>query len=401
MVVLSNNDGCAVARSEEAKALGIKMGQPWFQIRYLEESAGLVVLSANFVLYGDMSSRMMSLASELGDTQEIYSIDECFLGLKGITDITQRAKETRAKILKWIGIPTCIGIGQTKTLAKHIAKSAEQKSGSYPSCLAQVCNLVELTERQRMDLFRITDIGEVWGIGRSISEQLKKSGIRTVEDFMKLDPGTVRKRFSVVLERTWRELHGQVCIGLEEIPALKKEIAHTRTFGQPGRDLQPLSGAVTELTSRAAEKLRKQRSLASNILVFIHTSKHRPRPQYTRSIIVPMLRPVSETGSLLSAALSGLKAIYRPGYAYVKAGVILMDISVTATRQGELDFGSSMPDKVDRLMQTIDQINDRFGKGIISYGSTEIAQKSWGMNQQRRTPLYTTRIKDTPIAALN
>src|SRR5690606_31748682 len=139
------------------------------------------------------------------------------------------------------------------------------------------------------------------------------------------------------------------------IPVLKKDIAHIRTFGQPVRDLQPLSGAITEFTSRAAEKLRKQCSLASNILVLILTSKHCPGPQYTRSIIVPLLRPVSETGSLLSAALSGLKAIYRPGYAYVKAGVILMDISGTATRQGELDFGSSMPDKADQLMQTIDQ----------------------------------------------
>jgi len=401
LIVLSNNDGCAIARSEEAKALGVKMGHPWFQIKHLEKSAGLISLSANFALYGDMSSRMMSLASELGDAQEIYSIDECFIGLEGIPNVTQRAKETRAKILQWIGIPTCIGIGQTKTLAKlanHIAKSADRKPGSYPPRLAQVCNLVELTERQRMYLFSVTDIGEVWGIGRRISQHLKEEGIRTVKDFIELDPATVRKRFSVVLERTWRELHGQSCIDLEEIPAQKKEIAHTRTFGHPVRDIAPLIEAIIEFTSRAAEKLRRQQSLASSILVFIHTSKHRPGPQYARSITVPLVRPACDTNSLLSAAVRGLRTIYKPGYDLIKAGVILMDLSSTAVQQTELDFGSSMSDKTDQLMQTIDQLNDRYGRGTIIYGSAGIGKKIWSMNQQRKTPSYTAKIRDIPIA---
>ncbi|SDY79765.1 Y-family DNA polymerase [Nitrosomonas halophila] len=348
LICLSNNDGCAIARSEEAKALGVKMGHPWFQVKHLEKSAGLVALSANFALYGDMSSRMMSLASELGDSQEIYSIDECFLGLYRTPDVTQRARNTRAKILQWIGIPTCVGIGQTKTqakLANYIAKQADRKPGSYPPRLAQVCNLVELTERQRMYLFGATDIGEVWGIGRRISQQLKEANIKTVQDFVQLAPATVRKRFSVVLERTWRELHGQSCIDLEEIPAPKKEIAHTRTFGQPVRELQPLIEAITEFTSRAAEKLRKQQSLASEILVFIHTSKHRPGPQYARSITVPLVRPASDTNSLLSAAFRGLRTIYTPGYDLIKAGVILMNLSSTHVQQTELDFGSSMSDR--------------------------------------------------------
>lgn len=401
LITLSNNDGCCIARSEEAKALNIKMGHPWFQIKHLEKSAGLVALSANFALYGDMSSRMMSLASELGDSQEIYSIDECFIGLEGIPNVTQRAKDTRAKILQWIGIPTCIGIGQSKTLAKlanHIAKDAERKPGSYPPRLAQVCNLAELTERQRMYLFGITDIGEVWGIGRRISQQLKEAGIQTVKDFIQLDAGTVRKRFSVTLERTWRELHGQSCIELEEIPAPKKEIAHTRTFGQPVRDLHSLIEAITEFTSRAAEKLRRQQSLASSILVFIHTSKHRSGPQYARSITVPMVRPASDTSSLLSAAVRGLRTIYKPGYDLIKAGVILMDLSGTLVQQTELDFGSSMSDKTDQLMRTIDQLNDRYGRGTIIYGSTGIGKRSWSMNQQRKTPSYTAKIRDIPIA---
>lgn len=401
LVVLSNNDGCAIARSDEAKALGIKMGHPWFQIKHLEKSAGLIALSANFSLYGDMSSRMMSLASELGDSQEIYSIDECFIGLEGIPNVTQRAKDMRAKILQWIGIPTCIGIGESKTLSKlanYIAKQADRKPDSYPACLAQVCNLVELTERQRMYLFGITDICEIWGIGRRISLQLKEAGIQTVKDFIQLDAGTVRKRFSVVLERTWRELQGQSCIDLEEDPAPKKEIAHTRTFGQPVRDLYSLIEAVTEFTSRAAEKLRKQQSFASAILVFVHTSKHRPGPQYARSITVPMVRPASDTSSLLSAALRGLRTIYKPGFDLIKAGVILMDLSSTAVQQTELDFGSSMSGKVDQLMRTIDQLNDRYGRGTIIYGSVGIGKKTWSMNQQRKTPSYTAKIRDIPIA---
>lgn len=401
LICLSNNDGCAIARSDEAKALGVKMAQPWYQIRHLEKSAGLVALSANFPLYGDMSARMMSLASELGDSQEIYSIDECFIGLKGIVDVTQRAKNIRAKILQWIGIPTCIGIGQTKTLAKlanYIAKQTDRKPGSYPPRLAQVCNLIELTERQRMYLFEHTDIGEVWGIGRRISQQLKEAGIKTVKDFVELDPGTIRKRFSVTLERTWRELQGQSCIDLEEIPAAKKEIAYTRTFGQPVRDLVSLTEAVTEFTSRAAEKLRKQHSLASSILVFIHTSKHRSGPQYARSITVPLVRPASDTHSLLSAALRGLRTIYKPGYDLIKAGVILMDLSSTIVQQTELNFSSSMSDKADQLMQTIDKLNDRYGRGTIIYGSAGIGKKGWAMNQQRKTPGYTVQIKDIPIA---
>ncbi len=400
LICLSNNDGCAIARSEEAKALGVKMGHPWFQIKHLK-SAGLVALSANFALYGDMSSRMMSLASELGDSQEIYSIDECFLGLQGIPAVTQRAKETRAKILQWIGIPTCIGIGETKTLAKlanHIAKDAERKPGSYPPRLAQVCNLAELTERQRMYLFGTTDIGEVWGIGRRISQQLREAGIKTVKDFVELDPGTIRKRFSVVLERTWRELHGQSCIELEQVPAPKKEIAYTRTFGQPVRDLQSLIEAITEYTSRAAEKLRKQRSFSSAILVFIHTSKHRPGPQYARSITVPLVRPASDTNSLLSASLRGLRTIYAPGYDLIKAGVILMDLSSSSIQQAELNFNTSMSDKTDQLMQTIDRLNDKYGRGTIIYGSAGIGKKGWAMNQQRKTPGYTAVVKDIPIA---
>ena len=192
VVVLSNNDGCAIARSDEAKALGIKMGAPFFKIRHLEEEAGLVALSANFALYGDMSDRMMSLAAGLGHRQEVYSIDECFVDLAGIPgDLVQRARKIRARIHQWTGIPTCIGIGPTKTLAKlanAIAKSAERKPGSYPAHHAQICHLGAISEAERTALLAATDVAEVWGVGRQLSAQLQQVGIRTALDLARMDP---------------------------------------------------------------------------------------------------------------------------------------------------------------------------------------------------------------------
>ena len=195
-VVLSNNDGCCIARSNEAKALGIKMGAPWFDVKHLEESAGLVALSANFALYGDLSDRMMSLAAGLGPSQEIYSIDESFIGLDGVQgDLVERAHKIRSRILQWVGIPCGIGIGATKTLAKlanHIAKTAERKPGVYPDHLAMVCNLSALAPAEREAVFTATEVGEVWGIGRRISKQLVDGGIKTVQDLVRMDAATVR-----------------------------------------------------------------------------------------------------------------------------------------------------------------------------------------------------------------
>jgi DNA polymerase V len=211
VIVLSNNDGCAIARSNEAKALGIAMGAPWFKIKHLEEEAGLVALSANFALYGDMSDRMMSLAAGLGPAQEIYSIDESFIDLTGVRgDLVERSHKIRDRILQWVGIPCCVGIGATKTLAKlanHIGKTAERKPGIYPERLAQVCNLAAMNPQELKETFAATEVGEVWGIGRRISKQLKDGGIHTVQDLVELDLATIRTGWSVVLERTVRELH--------------------------------------------------------------------------------------------------------------------------------------------------------------------------------------------------
>ncbi len=406
VVVLSNNDGCAVARSNEAKALGIKMGAPWFQIKHLVDEAGLVGLSANFALYGDLSDRMMSLAAGLGPTQEIYSIDESFIDVSGVRgDLVERSHKVRSRILQWVGIPCGIGIGSTKTLAKlanHIAKTTERKPGSYPAELAQVCNLSSLSESARDAVFEATEVNEVWGVGRQLTKQLTARGIKTVRDLAHMDPATARRGWSVLLERTVRELQGFACITLDDCPQPKKEIAVTRSFGHPVTDMQGLSQAVTAFASRAAEKVRKQGSLASQVMVFIRTSPFRQDAQYSRSIAIPLRRPSADTALLVQSALSGLEQIYRPGFKFAKAGVMLLDLQSAAVEQTELDLEGDTDSQQGRvrLMSALDSINGRYGKGSIQVasGGHTGQRKDWAMRQERRTPAYTTCIADIPVA---
>lgn len=403
VVVLSNNDGCAVARSNEAKAMGVKMGEPWFAIKHMEY-AGLVGLSANFCLYGDMSDRMMSIAAGLGPTQEIYSIDESFIGLHGMRgDMTQRARSVRERINQWTGIPCGIGIGATKTLAKlanHVAKTAERKPGSYPEDLAQVCNLATLPAQDLDDVLRATPVGEVWGIGRRIAAQLAEGHIVTVLDLVRMDPATVRRRWSVVLERTVRELQGMPCIQLDDQPAPKKQIACTRSFATPLTELPPLIEAVSAFTSRAAEKLRSQAGLASALLVFAHTSPFREGPRFNGSITVPLRRPTADTGQLVHAARMGLRSIWQPGYKLSKAGVMLLDLAPASMEQFELSLEAEDGRDRSRLMSAMDTLNDRYGKGTVHVASTGLdnATRTWSMRQERRTPQYTTKWEDMPIA---
>jgi DNA polymerase V len=405
VIVLSNNDGCAIARSNEAKSLGVKMGHPWHQIRHLEDEANLVALSANFALYGDMSDRMMSLAAGMGPSQEIYSIDESFIGLDGVRgDLKARALAVRDRINRWVGIPCCVGIGPTKTLAKfanHVAKQAERKPGSYPAEHAQVCDLSTLAKQQVDDLLGATEVGEVWGVGRRIGAQLVEGGILNALDLAKLDPATVKRGWSVVLERTVRELQGTPCVGLDDAPGPKQQIACTRSFGRSVEAFAPLAEAVSEFASRAAEKLRKQSSHATEVLVFIRTSPFRKDPQYSRSMIVPMRRPSDDTTAIVGAALAGLRAIYQPGYRLAKAGVMLLDIQPASREQFELDLGEPIAERDrSRLMKAMDSVNDRWGKGTVKVGSGRVgeAPRDWGMKQDRKTPGYTTEWSDMPTA---
>ena len=402
VIVLSNNDGCAIARSNEAKALGIKMGHPWFQVRQAWPDAGITALSANFALYGDMSSRLMGIAAGLGPDQEVYSIDETFIGLAGMPgDLVQRSRAVRARILQWTGLPTCVGIGSTKTLAKlanHIAKAAERKPGIYPAELAAVCNLASLPASDLDALLATTEVGEVWGVGPRIADQLRVLGVRSVLDAARLDPATVRRRWSVVLERTIRELQGQPCIGLEQAPPAKQQIACTRSFGQPVTELAPMVQAVSEFAARTGEKLRAQGGRAGQVLVFAHTSPFRPGKSYSKAITLSLCRPSSNTLDLVATAARGMRAIFKPGYHFMKAGVMLLDLVPEGQEQGELPLDDD-GEASARLMTAVDAINDRYGQGSIRVASAGVQgeKREFEMRQQLRTPRYTTRWDELPV----
>lgn len=407
LVVLSNNDGCVVARSNEARGLGIKMGQPWHEIRHWQERAGLVGLSANFALYGDLSDRLMSIAAGLGPESEVYSIDEIFCSLAGVRgDLGARAAAVRERVLRWTGLPCCVGIASTKTLAKlanHVAKASERNPGAYPPGHAQVCDLSGASRERIEELLGATPVGDVWGIGRRIGADLQAQGVATALELARMDPATARRRWSIVVERTVRELRGQSCIPLEQAPPPKQQIACTRSFGRPVRALQPLQEAVSDFASLAALKLRGQRRLATQVLVFVRTSPFRKTEQYSRSIVVPLRHASADTADIVSAALAGLRAIFRPDYDLAKAGVMLLDLQDgEQTQQLELSLEDLAPGarNRDRLMRALDTVNDRWGRGTLKVGSAKIgvAARAWSMRQERLTPAYTTDWDALPTA---
>jgi DNA polymerase V len=420
VIVLSNNDGCAIARSNEAKALGIKMGQPWFECRDMERQHGLIALSANFALYGDMSDRMMSIVGQYAPRQEVYSIDESFLSFDGMDrlyhgDLVATGRALRTKVLQWTGLPTCVGFGPTKTLAKlanHIAKTAERKPGSYPVEYAQVFCLASLDPMQRATALAATDVGEVWGVGSRIGAKLKARGIKTAHDLARADGKALRREFSVQLERTVLELQGTSCINLEDVPPPKQQIACTRSFGKPVLSLPELLEAITEFTTRAGEKLRRQASGASSITVFIRTSPFRKDDrQYSRAVTVPLVRPTSHTQQLVQAAGAGLQAIYLEGYKYAGAGVMLNDLVLESSEQLDL-FGDESDAPVNpgsqtngsrhstHLMSAIDHLNTRYGRGTVVLASAGLggASRSWSMKRERLTRQYTTDWTQIPVA---
>lgn len=380
------------------------MGEPLFEIRRNHPDAGVIALSANFALYGDCSNRMMGIVAGLGVLQEIYSIDESFVTLDGIRgNLTLRAQRMRERVLQWIGIPCGIGIGPTKTLAKlanHVAKSADRKPGSYPAEFARVANLAALPASDFDAVLEATELGDIWGIGRRIGAQLQAEGLRTALDVARMDPAMVRRRWSIVLERTVRELQGQQCIDFEEVVAKRKEIACTRSFGQPITALEDLQEAVSEFAGRAAEKLRKQDGRAAQVLVFVHTSPFRTNErQYSRSITMPLRRPTADTTLIVGAAVRGLQAIYAPGYKLAKAGVMLLDVQDGAVDQGELDLDEPEADR-GQLMAALDTLNMRYGRGTVQVASAGTAgdRRLWAMRQEMKTPNYTTSWADMPRA---
>ncbi len=393
VVVLSNNDGCVVARSNEVKALGVRMGQPWFQLQQLAREQGIVAFSSNYALYADMSNRVMAILAGFGPRQEIYSIDECFLDLGGLEHrhLGRYCQKIRLTVRQWTGLPVCVGIGATKTLAKlanHIAKKHPSFEG--------VCDLNTLPAGQADSLFAAMPVSEVWGVGPRLTPRLQALGIRTVLDLQRADPERVRGRFGVVLEKTVRELNGTVCLDLQSVVAPRQQIMSSRSFGIPVSDLDSLRESVTLYVSRAAEKLRRQGSYAGAVQVYIRTSPFNERePFYGNSLIVPLPVHSDDTRLLVRAALWGLKRIYKPGYRYQKAGVMLCDLVSAKGLQGDL-FGAAPADgKSARLMAVLDQVNRVMGKESLKLAS-EGFRRPWRMKQGNRSPSYTTRWDGLP-----
>ena len=393
VVVLSNNDGCAVARSNEAKALGIGMAQPWYQMRELAQRHGIIAYSSNYALYADMSKRVMSILRRFSPQQEIYSIDECFLGLEGIPrDHSELGQEIRQTVLQWTGLPVGVGIAPTKTLAKfcnHLAKKRPVFAG--------VCEWAKLDQDTQHQLMQEFTIDEVWGVGRRLSVKLNQDGIFTVADLKQANPESIRHRYNVLLQKTVLELRGIPCIELDDQAQNKQQILCSRSFGQPIYSEQDLREAVSTFVARAAEKLRNQNSVAGSLAVFIRTNPHRPQdPQYNPHITVPLSQASDDTLLLTKAALWILKRIYQPGYSYAKAGVMLLDLQDNTVIQGNLFLQTADPLKRANLNDTMDQINRRWGRGTLKLASAGF-NPSWKMRQENRSPCWTTRWEDLPV----
>lgn len=385
VVVLSNNDGCAIARNAQAKALGIKMGEPWFKLRDLARQHGIIALSSNYALYADMSNRVMRIIGQFSPLQEIYSIDESFLDLTGIpTRHLDIAQAMRGRIRQWTGLPVCVGIGPSKTLAKLANHTA--KKGLVPD---GVCDFNTFTEQQLDALLAGIEVGEVWGIGRRLVPRLADLAIHTVLDLKRANPEHMRQLFSVVMEKTVRELNGTACIELEEVSPPKQQIVSSRSFGHRVMDLQSLSEAISLYATRVCEKLRKQDGYASLISVFIHTSPHGDGPKYSASKVVPLPAPTNDTRRMVNAANWALRRIYKPGYEYLKAGVMLGDIVPAGGQQQDL-FSRQSPDKGARLMEALDCVNKRWGKNSVRTAAQGY-NKPWAMKQENLSQGFTTR----------
>ena len=394
VVVLSNNDGCAVARSNEVKALGVAMGAPWFKFKDLAKQNGIIGLSSNYALYADMSNRVMSILREYSPDQEVYSIDESFLDLTGFQsrDLVNYGQHMRKRILKWTGLPVCVGIGATKTLSK-LANHCAKKRPVFNS----VCNFNTMSPVELDDLLGQVDVGEIWGVGRKLAPKLQALGFNTVLDLKRANPERLRQQFSIVMEKTIRELNGTTCIELEEISPPKQQILRSRSFGQPVRDYESLAQSITLYMSSAAEKLRRQQSYAGSVHVYIRTSPFKPDdPLYSNGMTIPLPSPTDDTRRLVNVALWALKQIYKPNYNYAKAGVMLSDIVSIEGVQADLFSTSQASPKSSALMSAIDSINRKMGKESIKLAS-EGFTRPWKMKQGNKSPSYTTRWCDIPI----
>lgn len=386
VIVLSNNDGCVIARSNEAKALGIKMGVPAYQIKDLVKQYDIAVFSSNYILYGDMSARVMSLLADMAPEIEVYSIDEAFLNLAGIKDLQSLGANIVRKVSRGTGIPVSLGIAQTKTLAKMANKFAKKYPAYNRLCIID-------TEEKRIKALKLFEIGDVWGIGRRQAAKLEKQGVKTAFDFTQLPGSWVRKNMTVVGERTWKELRGISCIDMETAPPAKKQICTSRSFGKMVEDIDTISEAIATHASTCAQKLREQKSFAQSLMVFIHTNNFREDlPQYWKNTIVQLPVPTSDTLEIVHYALEGLRKIFLPGYQYKKAGVIITEI----TDNAQLGlFDSVDREKRERLMQVVDKINGKFQHNVKL--AIQGSGRDWKLKQEQLSQCYTTDINEIII----
>ena len=389
VVVLSNNDGCVIARSEEAKALGIAMGTPAFENKETFQRHGVEVLSSNYALYGDMSARVMSILRSQAPGIEVYSIDEAFLALDDDQG-EEFARGLRSQVRRWTGIPVSVGIAPTKVLAKlanRVAKKTPELNGVF-----------DLTTAGDPDeILAGIKCADIWGIGSRLAARLGRGGIRTARDLKQADMAWVRRELGVVGERIARELNGTPCLTLEEMPPPKKGIASARSFGRPVESLAELEEALSTYTARVAEKLRAGHLLATQIHVFVTTNPfNTSQSQYTAGSQTTLLRPSNRTPDLISAVLPLLRKIYRPGHRYKKTGIFVTELVPEGCVQLSLfdEPAGASPRKA--LEDAVDQLNRRYGTNTVRYGAMGTRQR-WGMRQERKSQGFTTRWSELPV----
>ncbi|MCM5794489.1 Y-family DNA polymerase [Klebsiella pneumoniae] len=390
VAVLSNNDGCVIARSAEAKPF-VKMGEPYFKQKDMFRRHGIIAFSSNYELYADMSNRVMTTLEELSPRCEIYSIDEAFCDLTGVRncrDLTDFGREIRETVLRRTHLTVGVGIAQTKTLAKlanHAAKQWQRQTGG----VVDLSNL----ERQRK-LMALLPVDEVWGVGRRISKKLEAMGIKTVLQLADTDIRFIRKHFNVVLERTVRELRGEPCLGLEEFAPVKQEIVCSRSFGGRITEYHEMRQAICSYASRAAEKLRGEHQYCRFISAFVKTSPFAlNEPYYGNSASVKLLTPTQDSRDIITAATKCLDAIWRDGHRYQKAGVMLGDFYSQGVAQLNL-FDDNAPRKnSEKLMEVLDHLNAKGGRGTLYFAGQGI-QTVWQMKREMLSPRYTTRFSD-------
>lgn len=392
LVVLSNNDGCIVARSAEAKALGIPMGAPMHQWRAFCDAHGVISKSSNYTLYGDMSARMLSILQDMCPQVESYSIDESFLDLSGYADARAYGQLIRKRLQQNIKITCGVGIGATKTLAKfanHLAKKQPEFAG--------VCQLSTDTPARTRELMATYPVAEVWGVGRQLSARLQADGVETVLDLARCDPLAIQQRYGIVLAKTVRELRGEPCLTLDDVGRPKQQIIASRSFGTTLTDFNAIKAAISHHLSRAAEKLRAQQSQCAHVYVLLRTNPFREQDaQYRRTMLVPLPHASADTGVLMAAALRGLKQIFVPGLRYHKCGVMLAEISPMGQQQSDLFAPIDDPKRL-RLMGLMDRINRDQGAGTLQFASTQLSS-AWHMRTDNRSPRYTTCWDELPIA---